>query len=88
MNLQGLNALVTGASAGLGSEYARQLGDVLHHIEQLGKLDVSRVEPTAHAFAVLDRLGLKEKETTVICLSGRGDKDLTTYMKVLENTEG
>ncbi len=34
------------------AEYARQLGDVLHHIEQLGKLDVSQVEPTAHAFAV------------------------------------
>ncbi|MSU65145.1 MAG: Asp-tRNA(Asn)/Glu-tRNA(Gln) amidotransferase subunit GatC [Opitutus sp.] len=34
------------------AEYSRQLGDVLHHIEQLAKLDVSHVEPTAHAFAV------------------------------------
>jgi aspartyl-tRNA(Asn)/glutamyl-tRNA(Gln) amidotransferase subunit C len=34
------------------TEYARQLGDVLHHIEQLAKVDVSNVEPTAHAFAV------------------------------------
>jgi aspartyl-tRNA(Asn)/glutamyl-tRNA(Gln) amidotransferase subunit C len=34
------------------AEFARQLGDVLHHIEQLAKLDVSHVEPTAHAFAV------------------------------------
>jgi aspartyl-tRNA(Asn)/glutamyl-tRNA(Gln) amidotransferase subunit C len=34
------------------AKYARQLGDVLHHIEQLGKVDVSGVEPTAHAFAV------------------------------------
>ncbi len=33
------------------AEFARQLGDVLHHIEQLGKLDVSNVEPAAHAFA-------------------------------------
>jgi aspartyl-tRNA(Asn)/glutamyl-tRNA(Gln) amidotransferase subunit C len=32
--------------------FARQLGDVLHHIEQLKKLDVSKVEPSAHAFAV------------------------------------
>jgi len=32
--------------------YARQLGDVLHHIEQLGKVDVSAVEPTAHAYPV------------------------------------
>jgi len=33
-------------------KFARQLGDVLHHIEQLGKVDVSGIEPTAHAFAV------------------------------------
>ncbi|HVU24327.1 MAG TPA: Asp-tRNA(Asn)/Glu-tRNA(Gln) amidotransferase subunit GatC [Opitutus sp.] len=33
-------------------EFSRQLGDVLHHIEQLAKVDVSGVEPTAHAFDV------------------------------------
>jgi aspartyl-tRNA(Asn)/glutamyl-tRNA(Gln) amidotransferase subunit C len=32
--------------------FASQLGTVLHHIEQLSKVDVSGVEPTAHAFAV------------------------------------
>jgi aspartyl-tRNA(Asn)/glutamyl-tRNA(Gln) amidotransferase subunit C len=32
--------------------FAQQLGNVLHHIEQLSKVDVSGVEPTAHAFAV------------------------------------
>ncbi len=31
-------------------KFSQQLGDVLHHIEQLGKVDVSGVEPTAHAF--------------------------------------
>jgi aspartyl-tRNA(Asn)/glutamyl-tRNA(Gln) amidotransferase subunit C len=34
------------------AKYAQQLGDVLHHIEQLGKVDVTGVEPTAHAFPV------------------------------------
>ncbi len=34
------------------AKYSVQLGDVLHHIEQLSKVDVSRVEPTAHAFPV------------------------------------
>ena len=34
------------------AKFAQQLGDVLHHIEQLGKVDVTGVEPTAHAFAV------------------------------------
>lgn len=33
-------------------EYARQLGEVLHHIQQLEKLDVVAVEPTAHAFPI------------------------------------
>lgn len=32
------------------SAFSQQLGDVLHHIEQLEKVDVSGVEPTAHAF--------------------------------------
>ncbi len=34
------------------ARFAAQLGDVLHHIEQLAKVDVSGVEPTAHAFPV------------------------------------
>lgn len=36
---------------------------------------------TAHAFAVLDKLNLKPTDVVVICLSGRGDKDLATYMQ-------
>lgn len=32
--------------------FAGQLGNVLHHIEQLVKVDVTGVEPSAHAFAV------------------------------------
>ncbi len=38
---------------------------------------------TGHAFAALNQLVLKESDTVVICLSGRGDKDLATYMKVM-----
>lgn len=38
---------------------------------------------TAHAFAVLNKLGLKSTDRVVICLSGRGDKDLSTYMQHL-----
>jgi tryptophan synthase beta chain len=40
---------------------------------------------TGHAFAALNQLELKEDDTIVICLSGRGDKDLATYMKAMEN---
>ena len=32
--------------------FSQQLGDVLVHIEQLAKVDVSGIEPTAHAFPV------------------------------------
>lgn len=38
---------------------------------------------TAHAFAVLGKLNLKPTDVVVICLSGRGDKDLSTYMQQL-----
>ena len=34
--------------------FSQQLGSVLHHIEQLNKVDVSGVEPSAHAFAVVN----------------------------------
>ncbi len=33
-----------------------QLDQVLHYVEQLGELDVSGVEPTAHAFPVYNVL--------------------------------
>ncbi len=36
---------------------------------------------TAHAFAVLGKMNLKTTDKVVVCLSGRGDKDLATYMK-------
>ncbi len=38
---------------------------------------------TAHAFAVLGKLKLKTTDNVVVCLSGRGDKDLATYMKAM-----
>jgi tryptophan synthase beta chain len=38
---------------------------------------------TGHAFAALSKLDLKQTDTVVICLSGRGDKDLATYMKAM-----
>jgi len=38
---------------------------------------------TGHAFAVLNQLKCKPSDTVVVCLSGRGDKDLATYMKAM-----
>jgi len=39
---------------------------------------------TAHALAALKQLRFSAKDTLVICLSGRGDKDLQTYMNAME----
>lgn len=38
---------------------------------------------TAHAFAALNQMQFDGGERVVICLSGRGDKDLATYMKAM-----
>lgn len=39
---------------------------------------------SAHAIAVLDRIGAKEEDVVVLNLSGRGDKDLDTYIRELK----
>ncbi|RTL56687.1 MAG: tryptophan synthase subunit beta [Sphingobacteriales bacterium] len=39
---------------------------------------------TAHAFAALHQMHFKPTDVIVICLSGRGDKDLSTYMQAME----
>lgn len=36
------------------AKFSQQLGDVLNHIEQLAKVDVSGIEPTAHGFDVFN----------------------------------
>jgi tryptophan synthase beta chain len=40
---------------------------------------------SAHALAILEKIHFKKEENIVICLSGRGDKDLDTYMKAMVN---
>lgn len=39
---------------------------------------------TAHAFAALDKMEYKSDDILVVCLSGRGDKDLQAYMRYLD----
>ena len=40
---------------------------------------------SAHALSVLKDLNFKKDDSVVICLSGRGDKDLSAYMKAMES---
>ena len=44
---------------------------------------IPAIEP-AHALAYLEKMKFTGRETVVICLSGRGDKDLDTYMKYFD----
>jgi tryptophan synthase beta chain len=39
---------------------------------------------SAHAFAILKKENFAKDDVVVICLSGRGDKDLATYMKAMD----
>lgn len=39
---------------------------------------------SAHALAVLEKISFDANDTVVICLSGRGDKDLSTYIKYFD----
>jgi len=56
----------------------------------IAAVEVSRLEgiipalETAHAFSVLKDLDLKPTDRVVINLSGRGDKDMNTYMEELK----
>jgi tryptophan synthase beta chain len=38
---------------------------------------------SAHALFALNKMSFKKDDVLVLCLSGRGDKDLDTYMKHL-----
>jgi tryptophan synthase beta chain len=39
---------------------------------------------SAHALSALNQMQFRETDKVVVCLSGRGDKDLATYMKYLK----
>ncbi|MEI9933689.1 MAG: tryptophan synthase subunit beta [Ferruginibacter sp.] len=40
---------------------------------------------SAHALYALNKIKFNKEDVVVICLSGRGDKDLATYMNAMEN---
>ena len=59
--------------------------EALHWAFELSKTEgIIPALETAHVFAVLKDIDFKTNDQVVICLSGRGDKDLETYMKVID----
>ena len=61
-------------------EQALEAGLLLSRIEGI----IPAIE-TAHAIAALNQMELKPKDLVVLNLSGRGDKDLETYIKWKDN---
>ncbi|HEY0900047.1 MAG TPA: tryptophan synthase subunit beta [Sphingobacteriaceae bacterium] len=60
-------------------EEAMQAGLLLAQLEGI----IPAIE-TAHALAHLEKMQFSGNETVVICLSGRGDKDLNNYMQYFD----
>ena len=58
--------------------------EALQSAFELSKLEgIIPALETAHALFVLNKMEFKKEDVVVVCLSGRGDKDLATYMKYL-----
>lgn len=64
-----------GSFYAITDDEAMQAGLLLSRIEGI----IPAIE-TAHALAVLDKINFKKEDIIVINLSGRGDKDLETYI--------
>jgi len=59
--------------------------DALQAAFELAKLEgIIPALETAHALAALNQLQLSKNDQVVLCLSGRGDKDLAAYMHEME----
>jgi tryptophan synthase beta chain len=59
--------------------------EALQAVFELCKLEgIIPALESAHALSALKQTTFKPNDTVVICLSGRGDKDLATYMKAME----
>ncbi len=58
--------------------------EALQSAFELSKLEgIIPALETAHALFVLNKIDFEKEDVVVVCLSGRGDKDLATYMKYL-----
>lgn len=71
--------------SGRGTFLSATDDDALQAAFELAKLEgIIPALESSHAISALRQMNLSEKDTVVICLSGRGDKDLASYMKAME----
>jgi tryptophan synthase beta chain len=60
-------------------------GEALDAAFELSRLEgIIPALESAHALWALRKINFKKDDCVVVCLSGRGDKDLATYMKEME----
>src|SRR5450432_3113105 len=72
--------------SGRATFYSATDREALQAAFQLARLEgIIPALESAHALAILEKISFGKNEHIVICLSGRGDKDLETYMKELNN---
>jgi len=68
--------------SGRAEVYAVTDGEALHAAMELSKREgIIPALESAHAIAVLDRIKTDNNQNIVVNLSGRGDKDLNTYLE-------
>jgi tryptophan synthase beta chain len=74
-------------SSGRASFYSATDEEALRAAFLLAKLEgIIPALESAHALAALEKIQFSPDQTIVVCLSGRGDKDLDTYMKAMNGT--
>lgn len=73
---------------GRATVYAATDDEAMQAVLQLSRLEgIIPALETAHAFAILGKMDLQPSDTVVVCLSGRGDKDLDTFIDYLQTQE-
>jgi tryptophan synthase beta chain len=71
--------------SGRASFFSATDKEALNAAFQLARLEgIIPALESAHALAILEKIKFGQKDDIVVCLSGRGDKDLETYMNAME----
>jgi tryptophan synthase beta chain len=74
-------------SSGRAEFYSVTDKEALNAAFRLAKMEgIIPALESAHALAILEKVRFTNEDNIVICLSGRGDKDLDTYMKAMEHS--
>jgi tryptophan synthase beta subunit len=74
--------------SGRAKVYAATDDEAMQAVIELSKMEgIIPALETAHALAIIDRIGCKPEDVVVISLSGRGDKDLNTFIDYIQARE-